>query len=181
MWSKSTHHHGNLHCTTSQSAVCGLYLWHMIKFSHTGKASFSSCSNATQFSCSHPHHLHITAGQNIEFDTRITLDSCPENSDKEQTILLQVFKGEICEQNIQYDCRNTGINHEKKCQSKGCIAVVQVTGQKFDMKLRLHDAALNDAGVYTVQVKVINPNATVDSFFSRRFEVYMIGKSWICN
>ena len=88
-----------------------------------------------------------------------------------------MFKGEICEQNIQYECRNTGINHEKKCHSKGCIAVVQVTGQKFDMKLRLHNAALNDAGVYTVQVKVINPNATVDSFYSIRCEVYMIGKS----
>ena len=88
-----------------------------------------------------------------------------------------MFKGEICEQNIQYECRNTVINHEKKCQSKGRIGVVQVTGQNFDMKLSLHNAALNDAGVYTVQVKVINPDATVDSFFSRRFEVYMIGKS----
>lgn len=173
MWSKSTHHHGNLHCTTSQSAVCGPSLWHMIKFSHTGKASFTSCSNATQFSCSHPHHFHITAGQIIEFDTRITLDSCPENSDKKQIILLQMFKGEICEQNIQFECRNTG-------QSKGCIEVIQVTDHMFDMKLRLHNAALNDAEVYTVQVKVINPDITVDSFFSRRFEVYMIGKSWIC-
>lgn len=88
-----------------------------------------------------------------------------------------MFKGEICEQNIQYECRNTGINHEKKCQSKGRIEVVQVTDHMFDMKLRLHNAALNDAEVYTVQVTVINPDITVDSFFSKRFEVYMIGKS----
>lgn len=81
-----------------------------------------------------------------------------------------MFKGEICEQNIQFECRNTG-------QSKGRIEVVQVTDHMFDMKLRLHNAALNDAEVYTVQVKVINPDITVDSFFSRRFEVYMIGKS----
>ena len=152
----------------------------MIKFSHTGKASFSSCSNATQFSCSHPHHLHITAGQNIEFDTRITLDSCPENSDKEQTILLQVFKGEICKQNIQYECRNTGINHEKKCQSKGCIAVVQVTGQKFDMKLSLHNATLNDAGVYTVRVKVVSPDRSKEFSLTKTFQVHMIGKSCVC-
>lgn len=78
-----------------------------------------------------------------------------------------MFKGEICEQNIQFECRNTG-------QSKGCIEVVQVTDHMFDMKL---SAALNDAKVYTVQVKVINHDITVDSFFSRRFEVCMIGKS----
>ena len=50
-----------------------------------------------------------------------------------------------------------------------------MTGQNFDMKLSLHNAALNDAGVYTVQVKVINPDGTVDSF-SKTFKVYMIGK-----
>ena len=86
-----------------------------------------------------------------------------------------MFKGdEICEQNIQYECGN---NRDKPCLSKGRIRVVQVNHRKFDMKLSLPNAALNDAGVYTVRVKVVNPYSSEVSSFSKTFEVYMIGKS----
>ena len=85
-----------------------------------------------------------------------------------------MFKGdEICEQNIQYECGN---NRDKPCLSKGRIRVVQVNHHKFDMNLSLPNAALNDAGVYTVRVKVVNPDSSEVSSFSKTFEVYMIGK-----
>ena len=149
----------------------------MIIFPPTGRASFASCSNTTQSSCSHPHHLHVTAGQVIMFDTRIKYTDSG-NSHKKQTItLLQMFKGAICERSLQYECINTGIYRDKPCLSKGRIGVVQVTDHKFDMKLTLHNAALNDAGVYTVRVKVGNPDSSEASSFSKTFEVCMIGKS----
>ena len=88
-----------------------------------------------------------------------------------------MFKGEICDQNLQYECGNTDTNPDKLCPSEGHIRVVQVTDRKFDMKLTLPNAALNDAGVYTVRVKVVNPDSAEVSFFSRTFEVHMIGKS----
>ena len=89
-----------------------------------------------------------------------------------------MFKGEICDQNLQYECGNTDINPDKLCPSEGRIRVAQVTkDHKFDMKLTLPNAALNDAGVYTVQVKVVNPDSAEVSSFSRTFEVHMIGKS----
>ena len=52
-----------------------------------------------------------------------------------------------------------------------------MTDHKFDMNLTLHDAAPNDAGVYIVQVEVVNPDSSEVSSFSKTFEVYMIGKS----
>ena len=88
-----------------------------------------------------------------------------------------MFKGEICDQNSQYECGHTDINPDKLCPSEGPIRVVQVTDRKFDMKLTLPNAVLNDAGVYTVRVKVVNPDSAEVSFFSRTFEVHMIGKS----
>ena len=88
-----------------------------------------------------------------------------------------MFKGAICEKNLQYECINTDIYRDKLCLSKGRIGVVQVTDHKFDMKLTLHNAALNDAGVYTVRVKVGNLDSSEASSFSKTFEVCMIGKS----
>ena len=89
-----------------------------------------------------------------------------------------MFKCEICEQKLQYECKNTGMYRDKPCLSNEHIQVVQGIdhiNQKFDMNLRLLNTALNDAGVYTVKVTVINPDGTEDSF-SKTFKVYMIGK-----
>ena len=72
-----------------------------------------------------------------------------------------------------------GIYHDKPCQHKGRIGVVQVTGLKFDMILSLHNAALKDAGVYTVRVKVVNPDRNKVFSFTKTFQVHMIGKSCI--
>ena len=88
-----------------------------------------------------------------------------------------MFKGAVCEQNLLYECGNTGINPDTPCLPKGRIRVIPLHKfKKFDMKLSLPNAALNDAGVYTVRVKVVNPDSSEVSSFSKTFEVYMIGK-----
>ena len=98
-----------------------------------------------------------------------------ETAKKEQTIiLLQMFKGD---ENLQYECGNTGIYRDKPCVSRGRIGVVQVNDHKFDMYLTLHNAAPKDAEVYTVQVEVVNPDSSEVSSFSKTFEVHTIGKS----
>ena len=148
----------------------------MIIIPPTGKAWFASCSNTTPSSCSHPHHLKVTAWRDM-FDTRIKYTGSGNSHKKQTMILLQMFKGAISEQNLQYKCINAGIYRDKPCLSKGRIGVVQVTDHKFDMNLTLHDAAPNDAGVYIVQVEVVNPDSSEVSSFSKTFEVYMIGKS----
>lgn len=81
--------------------------------------------------------------------------------------------------NLQHECGNTGIYRGKLCQPKGRIGVVQVTGQKFDMKLSLHNATLNDAGVYTVRVKVVSPDRSKEFSLTKTFQVHMIGKSCV--
>ena len=89
-----------------------------------------------------------------------------------------MFKGD---ENLQYECGNTGIYRDKPCLSEGRIGVVQVNDHKFDMYLTLHNAAPKDAEVYTVQVEVVNPDSSEVSSFSKTSEVHMIGKLWICN
>ena len=91
-----------------------------------------------------------------------------------------MFKGPISEKNLQYECGNTGIYRGKLCQPKGRIGVVQVTGQKFDMILSLHNATLNDAGVYTVRVKVASPDRSKEFSLTKTFQVHMICKSYAC-
>ena len=92
-----------------------------------------------------------------------------------------MFKGPISEKNLQYECGNTGTYHGKLCQPKGVrIGVVQVTSQKFDMILSLHNATLNDAGVYTVRVKVASPDRSKEFSLTKTFQVHMICKSYAC-
>ena len=84
-------------------------------------------------------------------DTRITYNGFG-SSNKNQTI-NNMFKGVVSSPTLQwYVCTNTGINHQKSCPSKGRIGVVQGTDHKFDMKLTLDNATLNDTGAMIYNV-----------------------------
>ena len=69
-------------------------------------------------------------------------------------------------------CTNTA----KLCQPRGRIGVVQGTDHKFDLKLTLENAALNDTGVYIARVEVVSPDTGAASFLTKRFQVNVSGK-----
>ena len=85
-------------------------------------------------------------------DTRITYNGSGSSNKNQTTKLLQLFKGVISGPTLQYVCTNTGIIHRKSCPSKGRIGVVAIQGtdHKFDMKLTLDNATLNDMNVWNV-------------------------------
>lgn len=111
-------------------------------------------------------------GQTIVLDTRIAYNGSGSSNRNQTTRLLQLFKGRVSGSTLQYVCTNTG----KLCQPKGRIGVVQGTDHKFDMKLTLDNAILNDAGVYIARVEVVSPDTGAASFLTKRFQVNVSGK-----
>ena len=88
-----------------------------------------------------------------------------------------MFKGVVNGPTLQwYVCTNTGINRRKSCPSK-TYGVVQGTDHKFDMKLTLDNAAINDTGDYIVRVEVVNPETGSAFYLTKRFQVNVSGKS----
>ena len=106
-------------------------------------------------------------------DTRITYNGSGSSNKNQTTKLLQLFKGVVSGPTLQYVCTNA----DRSCPSKGHIGVLQGTDHKFDMKLTLENAALNDTGDYIVRVEVVNPESGAALYLTKRFQVNVSGKS----
>ena len=105
-------------------------------------------------------------------DTRIAYNGSGSSNRNQTTRLLQLFKDRVSGSTLQYVCTNTA----KLCQPRGRISVVQGTDHKFDLKLTLENAALNDTGVYIARVEVVSPDTGAASFLTKIFQVNVSGK-----
>ena len=106
-------------------------------------------------------------------DTRITYNGSGSSNKNQTTKLLQLFKGVVSGPTLQYVCTNA----DRSCPSIGRIGVVQGTDHKFDMKLTLDNAAINDKGDYIVRVEVVNPQSGAALYLTKTFQVNVSGKS----
>jgi len=74
------------------------------------------------------------------------------------TTFLQLFKGDVLEENLRYECRNVEVC-PTSMGSFEAVPAVPGGGQinKFNFNLTKASAVMGDEGIYRVRVQVFNP------------------------
>ena len=104
------------------------------------------------FAQSH-ENLTASAGDAVQFDTRVTFVGGGAHQRKQTVNLLQVFK----DGRQIYRCRNWSIYVASPCTTQGRFAVTMQGADKFDFYLSMSNVSVNDSGSYVAKLEVIHP------------------------
>jgi len=100
----------------------------------------------------------------------------------QNTTFLQLFKGEVNQQNRQYECRNVD---ECPTSNGSFQAVPAVLGggqiNKFNFNLTKASAVMDDEGIYRIRVQVFNPRNAF-AIITKELSISVTGmKQSLCN
>jgi len=74
------------------------------------------------------------------------------------TTFLQLFKGDVLEENLRYECRDVEVCPTSMGSFQAVPAVPGSGGlHKFNINLTKASAMMDDEGIYRVRVRVFNP------------------------
>ena len=104
------------------------------------------------FAQSH-ENLTASAGDAVQFDTRVTFVGGGAQQRKQTINLLQIFKDGL----QIYRCRNWRWFATSPCTTEGRFAVTMQGADKFDFYLSMSNVSVNDSGSYVAKLEVIHP------------------------
>ena len=123
----------------------------------------------------------VQAGDELVIDTRIIFINSGSCMIPQNTTFLQLFKGDVREENRLYECRNVEV-----CPpSTGSFEAVPVPGggqiNKFNFNLTKASAVMDDGGTYRVRVQVFNPRNAF-AIITKELSISVTGmKTSLCN
>ena len=116
--------------------------------------------------------LTASAGDAVQFDTRVTFVGGGEQQRKQTINLLQVFKDGL----QVYRCRSWRWFATLPCTSEGRFAVTMQGADKFDFYLSMSNVSVNDSGSYVAKLEVIHPETGSYSSIQKIFILTVNGK-----
>jgi len=126
--------------------------------------------------------LTVQAGDELVIDSRIIFINSGPCMIPQNTTFLQLFKGEVNQQNRQYECRNVD---ECPTSNGSFQAVPAVLGggqiNKFNFNLTKASAVMDDEGIYRIRVQVFNPRNAF-AIITKELSISVTGmKQSLCN
>ena len=107
-------------------------------------------------------------------DARIIYVGSGQSGGTQTTQALQLFKGSD-RGTLLYVCLNWGGYENQECSPSARVGILQGT-HKFDLNLTMQGATVNDSGLYTAKVEVINPDTGATAYIRKAFQVIVDGK-----